>query len=117
MGVVWKSVMFLLRRAPEIYATGRLINQSFAAAPALTGGESISGGEGGRVEAIERELRLLNEERERLAGEVERLSRGIAALEAEAGRSRRTVRLLMLLFTAVAASVLFVGAVILSRFP
>jgi hypothetical protein len=118
MSVIWKTALFLLRRGPEIYETGRVLRRSLAAAPALAeGGETLEGGGGTRIEAVERELRALNEERVRLSGEVERLSEEVERLRAETERARDASRLMIVLFSLFIVAGLLLGAVVLSKFP
>jgi hypothetical protein len=118
MSVIWKTVMFLLRRGPEIYATGRVLTRSLSAPPALVGeGETLEPGGGTRIEAVERELRALNEARERLEGDVERLGKEIGGLRTEAAQSRRTARLMIALFSLFILAGLVLGVAVLSRFP
>ncbi|HEY5997205.1 MAG TPA: hypothetical protein VIU29_09290 [Candidatus Deferrimicrobiaceae bacterium] len=118
MGVVWKTVLFLLRRGPDIYATGRVLTRSLSASPALVGeGETRENGGGTRIEAVERELRALGEARERLAGDVERLGKEVEVLRAEVARARSMARLMIALFSLFVLGGLLLGVAVLSRFP
>ena len=118
MGMVLKSVLFLLRRGPVIIETGKLIGRSLIAVPALTeGGATHDAGGAGRIEAVEHELRLAQEERRQLLQEVAQLSKEVASLRSEAERTGGRMMILMLLFAAFVGAGLVLGAVILSRFP
>jgi outer membrane murein-binding lipoprotein Lpp len=113
MGVIWKSLMFLASRGPEILEAGRAIHRSLNPGLALPAGDPPDG----RIEALEREVRTLNEERLQLSLEVERLTKDIGALRVEAERARGRARTLAMLFAAFVAVGLVLGAVVLARFP
>ncbi|HEY3489795.1 MAG TPA: hypothetical protein VGK27_06710 [Candidatus Deferrimicrobiaceae bacterium] len=120
MGIVLKSVLFLLRRGPEIYETGKLLRSSLGAqGPALPAGtgEIEVGSAGDRIRAIEHEMRLVREEREQLAVEVEQLSKEVAALRPKVERAEKRLTVLTALFAAFIAVGLFLAGVVLARFP
>lgn len=118
MGILMKSVLFLLRRGPEIYQTGMMLRQSIGGRAALPPGEGdYDAPGGGRIGAIERELDLLREDDRHLSGEVERLSKEVESLRAEVERVRsRSALLLALLAVAILAG-LAVASLLLARFP